>query len=208
MKHLDTHIIIFAKAPLAGFAKTRLIPALGEQGAATLAKELFDHAVFEALSSNVKSVELCVTPSIDHVCWHDINLPNNVTISSQGEGDLGQRMARAAKRALDMHHYVLLMGTDCPELTRQFIDSAVEELVCHDACLAPVMDGGYALIGLSIFHASLFENIPWSTDQVSALTLERFRMLDWQVAYLKKLHDIDEPSDLKFLPDHFTQSFN
>ncbi len=208
MKNPDTHIIIFAKAPIAGFAKTRLIPALGEQGAASLAKQLLDYAVCEALSSKVKSVEICVTPAIEHAYWHDINLPHDVAISSQGEGDLGQRMARAAKRALDRHQYVLLMGTDCPELTQLLINYAIEVLACHDACLAPVLDGGYALMGLSAFDSSLFQDIPWSTDQVSALTLERFRMLGWQVAHLKELHDIDEAEDLKFLTEHFKASFS
>ena len=200
---LDTHIIIFAKAPLAGFAKTRLIPALGEEGAATLAKQLFNHALIEALASQVASVELCVTPSLESQCWAQFDFPEGLALSEQGEGDLGQRMAKASKRALKDHAYVLLMGTDCPNLDRHYLDHAVEELSAHDACLTPVSDGGYALIGLSAFHASLFEGIPWSTDKVASLTLERFRCLDWQVAHLKPLHDIDEQEDLKFLPEVF-----
>ena len=201
---LDIHLIIFAKAPLAGFAKTRLIPALGEQGAARLAKLLLEHAISEALSSHINSIELCLTPTLDSACWHHVNLPESVSLSEQGDGDLGQRMARASKRAIENHTHVLLMGTDCPALDRQYLNLAAEELSCHDACLAPVSDGGYALMGLSAFHASLFEDIPWSTDKVCELTLERFRILDWQVAHLKQLHDIDEAEDLKFLPEKFT----
>ena len=196
----QTHIIIFAKAPLAGFAKTRLIPALGEQGAAQLAKKLFDHAIKEALSADIGSVELCITPSLKNDCWKDFSLPKSLIITSQGEGDLGERMARASERALKSNAAVLLIGTDCPELDRSYLREAAEELACHDACLTPVSDGGYALMGLNIFHPSLFDNIPWSTDKVSALTLERFRYLDWQVAHLRELHDIDEPEDLKYLP--------
>lgn len=201
----QTHIIIFAKAPLAGFAKTRLIPALGEQGAAQLAIQLFEHAIQEVLSADIGSVELCVTPSLEHNCWKEFNLPKSLTITEQGEGDLGKRMARASERALKSKHAVLLIGTDCPELDCGYLREAAEALACHDACLTPVSDGGYALMGLNAFHPSLFENIPWSTEKVSSLTLERFRYLDWQVANLRALHDIDEPDDLRYLPEEFIQ---
>ncbi len=197
------HIIIFAKAPLAGFAKTRLIPALGEQGAAQLAKKLFDHAVGVALSADIGSVELCVTPALDCSYWKAYSCPKNLILSEQGEGDLGERMARAALRALQSHASVLLMGTDCPELDSHYLQNAAEELLCHDACLTPVSDGGYALMGLNAFHERLFVDIPWSTEKVSALTLERFRQLDWQVAHLRALHDIDEADDLQYLPAKF-----
>tara|TARA_R110001599_G_scaffold327347_2_gene540272 strand:+ start:51 stop:356 length:306 start_codon:yes stop_codon:yes gene_type:complete len=71
------------------------------------------------------------------------------------------------------------------------------------AGISPVSDGGYALMGLNAFHPSLFDDIPWSTEKVSELTLERFRILDWQVAHLKPLHDIDKPDDLQYLPEKF-----
>jgi hypothetical protein len=195
-----THIIIFAKAPLAGFAKTRLIPALGEQGAADLAKRLFDHALAEALAANIGTVELCVTPNLEHEFWQSFKASNRLSLTEQGEGDLGERMARATQRALEKYPSVLLMGTDCPKLNRHYLRDAADELTCHDACLTPVSDGGYALMGLRAFHVSLFEDMPWSTSKVSALTLERFRNLDWLVAHLKPLHDIDEAEDLKYLP--------
>jgi rSAM/selenodomain-associated transferase 1 len=204
----QTHIIIFAKAPLAGFAKTRLIPALGEKGAAQLAKRLFDHALAEALSADIGSVELCVTPGLENHCWKNFQFPENLTLTEQGEGDLGERMARASKRSLGYHESVLLIGTDCPELNRSYLQEAADELSCHDACLTPVSDGGYALMGLKAFHSSLFEDMPWSTDKVSALTLERFRKLDWQVAHLKPLHDIDEADDLKYLPEKFSSGLS
>tara|TARA_R110002072_G_scaffold94299_3_gene208446 strand:+ start:9684 stop:10301 length:618 start_codon:yes stop_codon:yes gene_type:complete len=203
MNKKKVHIIIFAKAPLAGFAKTRLIPALGEQGAARFAKKLFDHTIKHALSADIGSVELCVTPSLSDNYWNGYSLPKNILLTEQGDGDLGERMARAAERALKGHRSVLLMGTDCPELDAQYLRSAAEELLCHDACLTPVSDGGYALMGLNAFDSSLFEGIPWSTDKVCELTFECFRYLDWQVAHLRQLHDIDEADDLKYLPENF-----
>ncbi len=198
-----THIIIFAKAPLPGFAKTRLIPFLGEEQTAKLARALLFHAIDQALQANPDSVELCVTPDVSASCWQTLSLPDALTMTGQGEGDLGQRMARACKRALNTHSRVLLMGTDCPALSADILKQAATMLTDHEACLLPVSDGGYALLGLSQFEPSLFEAIPWSTPQVTRLTRERCQALNWRIAELDELHDIDEPKDLVYLPDTF-----
>lgn len=198
-------IIIFAKAPLAGFAKTRLIPVLGEDGAANLAHQLLEHALTEALASGVGSVELCVTP-LEHEFWARYKTSNTLVLSGQGSGDLGERMASATARALIQHEQVILMGTDCPGLNRYRLHDAAEQLALKDACLIPVSDGGYALMGLKMFDSSVFEGIPWSTEKVSELTFMRFQALGWQVASLAPLHDIDDAQDLKYLPKIFMKN--
>ena len=104
-------IVIFAKAPVAGLAKTRLIPALGAQGAALLATALLDHAVAQALASGVGPVELCVTPAPADPLWSGLAPQATLTWSDQGDGDLGERMARAAQRVLDAGEPVLLMSS-------------------------------------------------------------------------------------------------
>lgn len=197
------HIIIFAKAPLVGFAKTRLIPVLGETETAKLAKRLFFHAIEQALNAGLGSVELCVTPSLDHACWQALDLPASLILTEQGEGDLGQRMSLASKRALQETKTVLLMGTDCPGLTADRLKCAADSLETHDACLTPVSDGGYALLGLTRFDDGLFTGIPWSTAAVARLTIERFQALNWTLANLATLHDIDEIDDLRYLPEGF-----
>lgn len=197
----DIPIIIFAKAPLPGFAKTRLIPALGEAGAARLARRLFYHAIDQALRADLGSVELCVTPSLDHACWQEMDLPASLILTEQGEGDLGQRMARNSHRVLKNNHAVLLMGTDCPALTADYLQHAAATLKQSDACLTPVSDGGYALLGLNQYDESLFTEMPWSTETVAALTLARCHKLNWQVATLPALHDIDEADDLRYFPE-------
>lgn len=201
--HPQCHIIIFAKAPLTGFAKTRLIPALGEVETAKLARRLFFHAIEQALNADLGSVELCVTPSMDHVCWQAFDLPASLILTEQGDGDLGQRMARASNRALQQNKAVLLMGTDCPDLNADLLKQAANSLMQHDACLTPVVDGGYALLGLTKFDDYLFTNIPWSTSEVTRLTLERCQALNWTLAKLTTLHDIDEAEDLRYLPEGF-----
>jgi rSAM/selenodomain-associated transferase 1 len=197
----DTHIIIFAKAPLAGFAKTRLIPVLGESGAAELAQRLFYQAIEQALAAGLGSVELCMTPGPDDPCWKAFKLADSLLLSSQGEGGLGERMARASERALQQNNAVLLMGTDCPGLTSSVLQQAASMLKHYDSCMVPVSDGGYALLGLTRFDDALFWDIPWSTSQVSCLTRERIQSLNWTLAELEELHDIDEADDLKFLPE-------
>jgi rSAM/selenodomain-associated transferase 1 len=193
-------IVIFAKAPLAGFAKTRLIPQLGAEGAAALARQLLRHTVTQALAADSGPVELCVTPNQQHAIWPTLHLPQAVTFSAQGRGDLGQRMARAARRSILKDKPVLLIGTDCPQLDSTMLQAAAQALAGHDCCLVPAHDGGYTLLGLRRHHPSLFNNIPWSTAEVARITRERIHALGWSLADFPAVHDIDEPADLAWLP--------
>ena len=204
-KSLMTRIVIFAKAPQPGSVKTRLIPALGPNGAATLARHLLAHTVNEALAADVGEVELCMSPSAEDPAWQDIAIHNDVKQTAQRGGDLGERMACAVRRvtvqtqAADIA--VLLMGTDCPALTAAFLHQAAQQLQTHDAVLLPAHDGGYVLLGLKSPCPELFGNMPWSTSVVAAETLRRMAALKLHVWLGPVLHDIDEPADLQHLPD-------
>lgn len=193
-------VVIIAKAPIAGFAKTRLIPALGAEGAARLARRMFEHTVRTAVEARVGAVELCVTPAPDHPAWKTLDLPDGLEWSEQGDGDLGARMARATERTTAFGTAALLIGTDCPGLTVLHLRMAAEALLDHDAALVPTVDGGYALLGLRRFHPCLFTHMPWSTDAVAFETLCRIGRLGWNVKSARPLHDIDEPADLAWLP--------
>ena len=195
-----TRIIVIAKAPLPGFAKTRLIPALGAHGAARLARRMLDHALGTALAAAIGPVELCAAPDPGDPCWRDVAVPGEVAWSAQGAGDLGARMARAAQGACTRGEQVLLMGTDCPALSTTDLRDAARALDQHHASLLPTFDGGYALLGLRHFHTSLFDNMPWSTSSVAAETVRRATQAGWDVKLLAPQHDIDEPADLRWLP--------
>jgi hypothetical protein len=199
-------IVVFAKAPLAGSAKTRLIPALGQQGAADLAQRLLEHTLDEALKSQVGPVELCVTPSASDPVWQTMPLPEAVRLTDQGEGDLGARMARATERVIDAGESILLIGTDCPQLDVARLQEAAQALQYSEATLVPAFDGGYVLLGLTRFDSSVFAGIAWSTASVLNETLNRLKQLDWRVTTLPTLHDIDEPTDLKWLPKTMLQA--
>lgn len=199
-------VVIFAKTPLPGFAKTRLIPALGCQGAAALARAMLDHALREAVQSQVGAVELCVTPPATDAFWQGLQLPQAVQLTDQGEGDLGTRMARAAKRVTATGAAVLLTGTDCPQLGATQLQQAALALQNAQACLIPAFDGGYVLLGLTRFDASVFSGVAWSTPRVLDETQLRLTRLQWRVKTLAALHDIDEPADLQWLPETWSVS--
>ena len=207
-------ILIFAKAPVPGRVKTRLIPALGAEGAARLASRLLYHALEQALEADLGPVELCASPAPEHPDWQPW-LPTLSQIiaprphpawSDQGEGDLGARMARSAQGYLNAGERVLLMGTDCPALTPHRLREAARALHGHEAAIIPARDGGYVLLGLRTFHPSLFTAIPWGTAAVADLTLARQRDLNWRVWVGEALADIDVPADLAVLPGEMAET--
>ena len=205
-------LIIFAKAPLAGISKTRLIPTLGEKGAAKLAKQLLLYTVNNALLSSVDSVELCVFPNPESEDWQQDDVFEQINAASkkarkhlvwsaQSDGDLGARLLHAAKQSTENDEYVLLIGTDCPSLTPKVLQQAKDELMAYNAVINPATDGGYVLLGLQSVDACLFENMPWSTSSVCTESLKRMQSLQWNVSLLSVLHDIDESEDLQWLPE-------
>lgn len=177
-------IVIFAKQPVAGKVKTRLIPALGAEGAARLASEMLEQTVTEALATGLE-VELRGDP--DPAKWFE----GDVALAAQGEGDLGERLARASARPP-----LLLIGTDCPDLDRHRLRAAAGSLETHDAVLHPAADGGYVLLGLRRFDPSIFAGIAWSTASVAAETIARIAALGWSLDVRETLADVDEPADL------------
>ncbi len=196
-----TRIVIFAKAPLPGLAKTRLIPALGEDGTALLARRMLLHTIHEALASDIGPVELCVTPDADNPVWKSLKLPDTVLITLQGDGDLGQRMSNAARRVINQGEPVILIGTDCPALNAKHLMKLAKRLQDARAVMLPTMDGGYVSLGLSCYDDRIFDDIAWSTNKVAKQTI--MRLMDLNLAFYvgAKLHDIDEPGDLQCLPD-------
>ena len=191
----QARIVIFAKAPVPGKVKTRLIPAIGAEAAARLAAEMLDRTAREALASEVGAVELCGDPPVGHRDWLQ-QVPLDLIRTSQGEGGLGERLARAADRVIAAGESVLLIGTDCPELDRHRLIAAAAALERHDAVIHPTADGGYALLGLNRFDPSLFEGIAWSTASVAAETIARIEALGWSLHVGATLRDIDVPADL------------
>lgn len=196
-------IVIFAKAPVPGEVKTRLIPLLGAAKSALLAQQMFIHTLNQATAAAARlkrlSVEIC-TPDTDHPFWQQTVLHPDVTVTAQGEGDLGQRMLHAVQRVSAEGAACVLIGSDCPALTADILLAAVSAMATVDMAVVPAIDGGYVLLGLHQGYGELFEAIPWSTGEVLALTRQRADGLGLTACYLPALADIDEPEDLVHLP--------
>ena len=190
-------VAVLAKAPVAGFAKTRLIPVLGPHGAAVLHARLLERAVTSACAAAVGPVTLWATPDERHPVFQSIAAQLGIKLVRQGEGDLGARMLTAVAAAKSP---ALVIGADCPVLTPHHLRVAAHILRAgDDAVVIPAEDGGYALIGLRRPERALFADMPWSTPVVMAETRRRFRELGltWQEPVT--LWDVDRPQDLQRL---------
>jgi uncharacterized protein len=196
-----THLVVMAKAPVPGFAKTRLIPALGADGAAQLAARLFEHTLSEARAARLDAVTLACAPDTTHAAFAAQAQQGGVALVAQGEGDLGARMQRQFERAFAQGAArVIVIGTDSPALDAAVLRRAAEALADSDAVFVPAADGGYALIGLRRVLPALFEAMPWSTSAVMATSRERLSQAAMRHIELPVVHDVDEPADLTHLP--------
>lgn len=170
-------LIVFARAPVPGRAKTRLIPLLGRRGAAHLHGRMIAKALRTAISAGFDPV-LRLSPA-------------------QGGGDLGARMHRAFAKALTAHDGAILIGSDCPAMKASDLRAAARALRRGaDAVFSPAEDGGYALIGLRRNARRLFRGIDWGGERVMAQTRRRLKALRWRWKELRTLWDVDRPEDV------------
>src|SRR5262249_10846426 len=153
-----------AKAPVAGFAKTRLVPVLGVAGAAELQARLTAHTVATACAAAVGPVTVWATPDETHPSFQILSAEPGVAPARPGDGALGERMLAAVVAAAGP---CLVIGTDCPVLTAAHICGAADILRSHDdVVVIPADDGGYVLIGMRRPHPELFSAMRWSTHDV------------------------------------------
>jgi rSAM/selenodomain-associated transferase 1 len=190
-------LIVFARAPVPGRVKTRLVPLLGAQGAAQLHARLVRRALQTARRANVAAVELCCAPRPNLPFFLQCARRYGVSLRWQGGGDLGERMLRACRRALRTAPGVILIGSDCPALSAADLRAAARALQAGaDAVLSPAEDGGYALIGLRRVARQLFDGVAWGEATVLAQTRARLRRLGWRHRELRTVWDVDRPADV------------
>jgi len=191
-------LIVFTRYPESGKVKTRLIPALGAGGAASLHKDMTSYTLAWARSlAAKKSVEIEVRydggTQAQMASW----LGADIMSVSQGNGDLGARMARAFHDNFRSGGGpAVLIGTDCPQLTLFHVQETFEALKNNDMVIGPSADGGYYLIGLRCEIPELFQSIEWGTEEVLNKTLDKARAINLSVYRLNVLNDVDVPSDL------------
>ncbi|MDZ4297968.1 MAG: TIGR04282 family arsenosugar biosynthesis glycosyltransferase [Moraxellaceae bacterium] len=205
----DTCVVIMAKQPLPGLAKTRIAATLGEEYAAILAEQLLLHTLNKVQQMTQQTTfsvcaVLCVAPQINPYFEH-LAQRYKTALIVQVEGDLGARMQAAASYALNLAQQVIIIGTDCPELNIQHITQARKSLDQADVYLQPAHDGGYVLVALKESLGAVFEGKPWSTPVLMTKTLSDLTQAGIRYALGEYLNDIDEADDLVYLPSSFSR---
>lgn len=199
------HVAIFARAPVAGAAKTRLIPMLGPEGAANAQRAMTLRALETACVAAPGGVSLWTAGDGAHPFFQHCTATYSVATYPQPDGDLGERMRHCLETLLKRHQRVLLIGTDCLVLTPDGLKQSATAM--HDGVsmvFMPSEDGGYVLVGAHAgidtqSLASAFKNIEWSTSRVMSQTRERLAGNGWKQdrnwAEMPASWDVDEPAD-------------
>jgi rSAM/selenodomain-associated transferase 1 len=190
----EAAVAVLAKAPVPGYAKTRLVPLLGPERAARLQQKLIERALATAVAAGIGPVTLWCAPDDAHPFFREAAGRHGVVLAVQPEGDLGARML-AAFRARPAGAALVLIGADCPALGPHDLKEAAELLAEADVVIAPAEDGGYGLIAMRRPIPELFEGMPWGTGDVARLTRERAGGGGLRLRELRTIWDVDTASD-------------
>ena len=203
---------VFTRVPEAGRVKTRLIPAIGARRAADLLVCMTRVTLARVREGDIGPATLWCTPAPDETL-RALAREFGTQIQVQHGADLGERMHYALRSALDEHAGALVLGTDCPFVSREDLQGARALLFEEDnrVVLGPAFDGGYYLLAARAVDASLFAKMPWGSAEVLDRTRRRLDSMGWRFASLERKHDIDRPEDLDRLRDvpelrHFAAS--
>lgn len=204
--------IVLTKAPVPGLVKTRLIPALGEQGACAVYEQLLARLLASLKQVTVSSasgvmpsrVALWIAGDAEHEAFKPwLALAEQITFYQQpsgtdkGKADLGERMALAVQSSLSRGYIPVLIGVDVPNLDEAYLLNCLQQLASHDLVISPAEDGGYGLLGMKQLYAELFADKAWSTDTVFESTKADIERLNIIAKYLPKVWDVDESADVE-----------
>lgn len=192
MSGAEIPLIVFARAPTPGQTKTRLVPALGRDGAARLSAAFLDDVLARVARVPELRPELWCPTEEDAARFEQAHV--------QVGGDVGERMAHALSVALTRAPAALLIGSDLPTLPATHLRAAARALATHDVVLGPAHDGGFYLVGARASAPDLRPPIRWSTRHALADT--RARLAHRAVALIRPWYDVDTPEDLRLLRAH------
>ncbi len=195
-------VCVFAKAPVAGQVKTRLLPVLSAQQACLVHQHLLEHSLQQVINKRWQT-QLWST-DIDHPYIEQLAQRYSLERVLQQGNDLGLKMCHATAESLKSFAYVVIVGTDCPELDAAYISEAIAQLQQGvEVVIGPAEDGGYVLIAMSRLIANVFENMPWGSDRVLDITRQRLQQARVHWYELPSRRDIDRPEDLVFLSQQY-----
>jgi rSAM/selenodomain-associated transferase 1 len=194
-------LCVFAKAPRPGIVKTRLAAALGPDRAAAVARAFFLDTIERLSYLDLRRV-VAFAPADAEVEFASL-VDSRFALTSQGDGDLGQRMQRVLISELkDGGDAVVFIGADSPTLPVAFVEEAFAKLTQHDVVLGPATDGGYYLLGCGPSVPPIFDGIAWGSATVLSETIARLAAPSWRVALLPPWYDVDTPEDWEMLRGH------
>lgn len=187
----DRALIIFIKNPILGRVKTRLAKDVGDPRALEIYQILLAH-----------TYEITKHLDCDRFLFYDSYIDQDDSWENdlykkrmQSSGDLGNRMKTAFAEVLAHHSHVIVIGSDCLDISRDLIEQAFDQLGEMDIVLGPSIDGGYYLLGMNELFTELFDDIAWSTEHVLSQTITKILAHDKHYALLQELNDIDTIED-------------
>lgn len=199
---MSDSLVIFCKKPEVGIVKSRLAKSIGDELAVDVYKKIITF-ILECVSYNNLEIFLYCYPNSNHPFFQDCRNSFKLNLFDQCGDNLGSRMYQAMHERLLSHDNVVLIGSDCPELDKHYIDSAFDSLrQRQNIVLGPVHDGGYALIGANKIDSKIFDSIQWSTNTVLEETKLRIRELGWNYVCLPYIRDIDTYDDYSYFSQH------
>jgi hypothetical protein len=188
---MSAALLIFIKNAELGKVKTRLAATLGDVKALDIYKQLLSLTQKNTLLVDCQRIVFYS----DFIEQQDIWNSKDYSKAVQSGDDLGERMKNAFANAFENHQKVLIIGSDCAELTPDILNDAFAKLATHDFVIGPAFDGGYYLLGMNTFQPSVFDNIEWSTDEVLSKTIQNIAALQKNYALLPTLSDLDNEND-------------
>jgi rSAM/selenodomain-associated transferase 1 len=207
-KYPNAVIQVFCKAPVPGQVKTRLIPNLSAEQAAQLHQQLSRRTLELVTTSALCPIQLWCSPTISHPFFKEMATRFSLPLLPQSSGDLGKRMHNAISYGSHTYHHVIVIGCDCPSLTPDDLNDAIQALAStKEIVLAPAEDGGYCLIGMNTAQIKLFTDINWGTSEVLKKTRTKIQALGLTSHELKTQWDIDNYIDYKRFVNSFAFPF-
>jgi len=190
-------LVVMAKAPVPGQVKTRLIPYIGSQRATHVCQRLLTRTLRELSQVQINQALSC-TPNCQHAVLRKLAGQAGWWRRHQAQGDLGKRMSRIFSWGQRQSDYTIIVGSDLVNIDQHFIEQCIDRLNAgNDLVLGATEDGGYGLIGMSRLHSGIFRKIPWSTNRVLHVTLNRARQMKLKTAVINGLWDVDTYSDYR-----------
>lgn len=198
-------IVIFAKSPTSGPVKTRLRKLLSSETAAELAEAFLYDTIETASRLTAVQLFLACIPSRRDPFFQKLAQLYQITLIDQKGKDLGERMASAFHEVKRQgFRKILIIGSDLPTLPFSHLRQAFTLLRQHEVVVGPSLDGGYYLIGISKQVPPIFDGIPWSTERVFLMTMEKILEAKVSCGLLPFWYDVDRPEDLRLLSLHLS----